>query len=125
MKRFLQSLLPAARRPVTLLAFLPLLLFLAVLAAAVIACEARGIVRFTWKPAFWLMLVTPWVWWMHFAGWSGLSGWRAQAALISRLLLVGTFSALLAEPRAVRKSDTLSMVYALDVSDSMGAKISD
>jgi len=125
MKRFLQSLLPAARRPVTLLALLPLLLFLAVFAAAVIACEVRGIVRFTWKPAFWLMLVTPWVWWMHFAGWSGLSGWRAQAALISRLLLVGTFSALLAEPRAVRKSDTLSMVYALDVSDSMGAKISD
>jgi len=125
MKRFLQSLLPAARRPVTLLALLPLLLSLAVFAAAVIACEVRGIVRFTWKPAFWLMLVTPWVWWMHFAGWSGLSGWRAQAALISRLLLVGTFSALLAEPRAVRKSDTLSMVYALDVSDSMGAKISD
>ena len=125
MKRFLQSLLPAARRPVTPLALLPLLLFLAVFAAAVIACEVRGIVRFTWKPAFWLMLVTPWVWWMHFAGWSGLSGWRAQAALISRLLLVGTFSALLAEPRAVRKSDTLSMVYALDVSDSMGAKISD
>ena len=59
------------------------------------------------------------------AGWSGLSGWRAQAALVSRLLLVGAFAALLAEPRAVRKSDTLSMVYALDVSDSMGEKISD
>src|SRR5437762_12819816 len=118
MKRLLQSLLPTARRPVTLLALLPLLVFVAVFAAAMIVCEVRGIVRFTWKPAFWLMLATPWVWWMHFAGWSGLSGWRAQAALVSRLLLVGAFAVLLAEPRAVRKSDTLSMVYALDVSDS-------
>ena len=114
-----------ARRRVTFLALLPLVLFLALFAAAVIVCEMRGFVRFTWKPAFWLMLATPWVWWMHFAGWSGLTGWRAQAALVSRLLLVGTFSALLTEPRAVRKSDTLSMVYALDVSDSMGEKISD
>src|SRR2546421_13093085 len=123
MKRFLHSFAPAARRPVTLLALLPLLLFLAVFAVAAIVCEVRGIVRFTWKPAFWLMLATPWVWWMHFAGWSGLSGWRAHAALLSRLLLVGALAALLAEPRAVRKSDTLSMVYALDVSDSMGEHI--
>jgi uncharacterized membrane protein len=121
----LRSLFPAARRRVTLLALLPLLVFLAVFAAAVISCEVRGIVRFTWKPAFWLVVATPWVWWMHFGGGSGLSGWRAQAALVSRLMLVGAFAALLAEPRAVRKSDTLSMVYALDVSDSMGEKISD
>ena len=125
MKRFLQSFIPSARRPVTLLALFPLLLFLAAFSAAVIVCEMRGLVRFTWKPAFSLMAVTPWVWWMHFAGWSGLSGWRAVAALVSRLLLVGAFAAVLAEPRAVRKSDTLSMVYALDVSDSMGEKISD
>ena len=125
MKRILQSMLPAARRPVTLLALLPLIVFLSVFATSVIVCELRGVVRFTWKPAFCLMLATPWVWWMHFAGSSGLTGWRAQAALVSRLLLVGTFAALLAEPRAVRKSDTLSVVYALDVSDSMGEKISD
>ncbi|MEO6788308.1 MAG: vWA domain-containing protein, partial [Chthoniobacteraceae bacterium] len=123
--RAMRSLFPVARRRVTFLALLPLVLFLAVFAAAVIGCEVRGVVRFTWKPAFWLMLATPWAWWMHFAGWSGLTGWRAQAALVSRLLLVGAFAALLAEPRAVRKSDTLSMVYALDVSDSMGEKISD
>ena len=108
MKRALASLFPAARRPVTLAASLPLALFLTVYAAVVIICEARGIMRFTWKPAFWLMLVTPWVWWMHFAGYGGLTGWRAQAALVSRLLLVGTFAALLAEPRAVRK---LSLIH--------------
>jgi uncharacterized membrane protein len=121
----MRSIFPVARRPVKLLALVPLLVFLAVFAAAAVICEVRGLVRFTWKPAFWLMAVSPWVWWMHFAGWSGMTGWRAQAALLSRLLLVGAFAALLAEPRAVRKSDTLSMVYALDVSDSMGEKISD
>lgn len=123
--RILRSVCPAGRKPVTLLAVMPLVVFLAAYAAAVVLCEWRGWVRFTWKPAFWFLLATPWVWWMHFAGWSGLTGWRAGTALCSRLLLVGTFAALLAEPRAVRKSDTLSLVYALDVSDSMGEKISD
>ncbi len=107
------------------MALLPLLLFLAAVAGVVVACEMRGWLRFTWWPAFWLLLATPWVWWMHFAGASGLTGWRAHAALVSRLVLVGAFAALLAEPRAVRRSDALSLVYALDVSDSMGEKISD
>ena len=125
LQRWGRSLVPAARQRVTLLALSPLLIFAAVYAAAVVICEMRGIIRFTWRPAFWLMLAAPWVWWMHFAGSSRLRGWRAQAALLSRLLLMGIFAALLAEPRAVRKSDALSLVYALDVSDSMGEKISD
>ena len=103
LQRWGRSLVPAARQRVTLLALSPLLIFAAVYAAAVIICEMRGIIRFTWRPAFWLMLAAPWVWWMHFAGSSGLRGWRAQAALLSRLLLMGIFAALLAEPRAVRK----------------------
>ncbi len=121
----LRSLFPSARRAVTFMVLLPLLSFLAVFAGAVAACEMHGWLRFTWWPAFWLLLATPWVWWMHFAGSSGLTGWRAHAVLVSRLVLVGTFAALLAEPRAVRRSDALSLVYALDVSDSMGEKISD
>jgi hypothetical protein len=104
---------------------LPLLIFFVIVATAIVLCEWRGWVRFTWKPAFWLLLAAPWVWWLHFAGWSGLTGWRAQIALMSRLLLVAAFAALLSEPRAVRRSDALSLVYALDVSDSMGEKISD
>jgi uncharacterized membrane protein len=124
-RRFLLSIFPPARRPVTWLALLPLVIFLAIAATAIVLCEWRGWVRFTWKPAFWLLLVAPWVWWLHFAGWSGLTGWRAHIALQSRLLLVAAFAALLSEPRAVRKSDALSLVYALDVSDSMGEKISD
>ncbi len=125
MRRFLRSIFPAPRKPVTWLTALPLLLFLAAATTAVVLCEVKGWLRFTWKPAFWLMLAAPWVWWLHAAGWSGLAGWRAQLALLCRLLLVFLFAALLAEPRAVRKSDSLSVVYALDVSDSMGEKISD
>ena len=62
---------------------------------------------------------------MHHAGGSGLGPGRALAALLTRLLLVGAFVMLLAEPRAVRRSDALAVVYALDVSDSMGEKVSD
>jgi uncharacterized membrane protein/Mg-chelatase subunit ChlD len=46
-------------------------------------------------------------------------------ALLTRLTVAAIFITLLAEPRAVRKSDVLSVVYALDVSDSMGDKVSD
>jgi uncharacterized membrane protein/Mg-chelatase subunit ChlD len=124
-RRFLRSIFPPPRKPITWLTALPLVIFLVVATTAVVLCEARGWLRFTWKPAFWLMLATPWVWWLHAAGWSGLGGGRAQIALQSRLLLVFLFAALLAEPRAIRKSDAMSLIYALDVSDSMGEKISD
>ena len=109
----------------TALSLLPLAIFFALVAAVVIGCEARGIMRFTWKPAFFLLLAAPWIWWLSFAGWSGLSGARAQVALATRLLLLALFAALLSEPRAVRKADNLSLVYVVDVSDSMGEKVSD
>ncbi len=120
-----RSLFPPARRRVTALSLLPLAIFFALVAAVVIGCEARGIMRFTWKPAFFLLLAAPWIWWLSFAGWSGLSGARAQVALATRLLLLALFAALLSEPRAVRKADNLSLVYVVDVSDSMGEKVSD
>ena len=125
MRRFLRSIFPLPRKPVSWLTALPLVIFLIVAVTAVILCEWQGWLRFTRKSAFWLMLAAPWVWWLHAAGWSGLSGGRAQLALQARLLLVFLCAAVLAEPRAVRKSDALSLVYALDVSDSMGEKISD
>lgn len=104
---------------------MPLAIFLAAFLAVVLVLEFRGILRFTRPNAFWLMAIAPWFWWLHQAGGSGLSGVRSVIALLVRLSLVGLFVLLLAEPRAVRKSDTLSVVYALDVSDSMGDKVSD
>jgi hypothetical protein len=66
-----------------------------------------------------LVLVAPYCW--RF----GPERWSSVLALLTRLSLVGAFIMLLAEPRAVRKSDALSLVYALDISDSMGEKVSD
>jgi hypothetical protein len=124
-QRFFRSIFPPARKPVTWRAVVPLVGFLAVFAGAVVILEWRDILRFTRPVAFWLTVFVPWFWWLHHAGGSGLGGTRAVVALLTRLSLVGAFIMLLAEPRAVRKSDALSLVYALDISDSMGEKVSD
>jgi len=121
----MRAVLPPARRRVTWRSLAPLLAFLAVFAATCVLLEWRGVLRFSYRPTFAVMVATPWIWWMHHAGASGLSNARAVTALLVRLALVGAFAMLLAEPRAVRRSDTLSVVYALDVSDSMGEKVAD
>jgi uncharacterized membrane protein/Mg-chelatase subunit ChlD len=123
--KLFRQIVPAARKPVTWRASLPLLVFLAVFGAVVLILEFRGIIRFSRPAAFWFALLLPWFWWMHQAGGSGLGGGRAIVALLTRLTVASLFIILLAEPRAVRKSNTLSMVYALDISDSMGEKVSD
>jgi uncharacterized membrane protein len=110
---------------VTLRAVVPLALWLILFGTLAVILETRGILRFTRPAAFWLAMLAPWFWWMHHAGGSGLGGTRAVVALLTRLSLFGTFIFLIAEPRAVRRSDALSVVYALDISDSMGEKVSD
>jgi uncharacterized membrane protein/Mg-chelatase subunit ChlD len=122
---FLRRIFPSARSPVTLRSALPLLVFLAFFLGGCVFVEMRGLLRFAYRPAFWLAFALPWLWWLHLAGFSGLGKGRALAALLTRLTLAAGFIMLLAEPRAVRRSDALSLVYALDVSDSMGAKVSD
>ncbi|HEV7868599.1 MAG TPA: hypothetical protein VGO90_13015, partial [Chthoniobacteraceae bacterium] len=114
--RPIRVIFPVARKPVTLRSLAPLLGFLLLFAAVCIAVEWRGLLRFSYRPAFWFLLATPWIWWLHHAGSSGLSKGRALSALLIRLALVGAFVTLLAEPRGVRRSDVLSVVYALDVS---------
>src|SRR6187455_42266 len=120
-----RQVLPAARKRVTWFAVAPLLVFLLIFVIFILILEWRGILRFTRPWAFALLAFTPWLWWMHHAGGSGLAGVRGTIALLVRLALVGVFAMALAEPRAVRRSDVLSVVYALDVSDSMGEKVSD
>ena len=66
----------------------------------------------------WLLVVV-WVWWMSVHGWSGLDRRRARQSLIVRMCLVGIFTILMAEPRAVRTSDSLSVIYAIDMSASI------
>lgn len=98
----------------------PLLAFLAVFGGTCFALEWRRVLLFTHPSAFWWTLVTPWFWWMSEAGYSGLPRTRALVALFTRLSIMGLFIMLLAEPRAVRENRSLSVVYALDISDSIG-----
>jgi len=62
---------------------------------------------------------------MGINGWGGISGFRAGTSIFIRLMLAGTFISLLADPRTVRPNDTLSVMYAVDLSDSIGAEMRD
>ncbi|MEZ5943307.1 MAG: VWA domain-containing protein [Planctomycetaceae bacterium] len=68
---------------------------------------------------FGFIVVSIWVWWMYRNGWHGLNRGRALQSLFVRFLVVGVFVALLAEPRSVRTTDQLSVVYAVDISESI------
>ena len=124
MKSFLRKLpgmlLPPPRRKPRLAEALPALLFIIAFAAACAAVELLHIATFARPARFGWALVLPWLTWQHLQGWHGLGGWRGPAALLTRLALAGACVAALAEPRAVRSSRDLSVVFALDVSDSIG-----
>lgn len=68
---------------------------------------------------FVLLIVTPWIWWMQAAGHSGLAKRRGDIAAFIRLMIVGLLVMVLAEPRAVQTSSVISVVYNVDVSDSV------
>jgi len=103
----------------------PLLVFGTAFVSACIAAELLDVILFSNRRAFLVLLGLPWVWWIHITSRSGLRGRRALGALLIRFVLLGVFAILLSEPRAVRKSRTLSTVYALDISDSVGPGAAD
>lgn len=140
--RILRSVFPPPRSAWGWKDALPLVVFLAVYGALVLLLNSSPllppavasqlplwlsrvltkceVVLFTRPAAFWLMGVCVWLWWMSLNGYSGLNRSRAVIALMTRLSLAGVFVALIAEPRAIRTNDTISVVYALDISDSIG-----
>ncbi|MBX3444610.1 MAG: VWA domain-containing protein [Planctomyces sp.] len=118
--RLVQSVFPRPRGPVHWREPWPLIVFLAAYAALLLGLVLTNQVLFTRPGAFWLLLAAPWIWWMSRNGYSGLSRGRAVWALLVRLSILGIFVALIAEPRAVRTKDTLAVVYAMDVSESIG-----
>ena len=120
MTKLLERLFPRPRRPFHWSQVIPLLLFLVGFAALCVSLEWFDKLMFVAPWAFWLMLVTPWIWWLQVAGGSGLGRIRGFVALWTRLALIGLFVMLLAEPRAVRTSDHLSVIYTVDISDSVG-----
>ncbi|MGD1000617.1 MAG: glutamine amidotransferase [Candidatus Brocadiia bacterium] len=120
-----RSIFPPRRRALTAGALAPLGAFLLLFIGGNLFLVWHGILLFSKPWAFLLLLTTPWVWWMHMAGSSGLTRARGALALLVRLCLIGAFVMLLAEPRAVRTSNVLAVIYALDVSDSIGDQASD
>ncbi len=100
----------------------PLFFFLVVFGATCFLLDFTGVLLFTHPGVFWLSALLPWFWWMQENGYSGLYGLRGLTALMLRLSIAGVFIMLLAEPRAVRESKGLSVVYALDISDSIAGE---
>ena len=115
----IRRVFPRPRSALVWTDFLPLVLFLVFYAVLMVGLEWADRLTFTKPWSFCWIAVSLWVWWMSVAGWSGLNRSRTIQALIIRLMLVGTFVALMAEPRAVRTSDQLSVVYAVDISESI------
>ena len=120
-KRFIQTLFPEPRRGVSWFSALALLVYVPLFGLTCWYLDATDRLLFTQPIAFWLLLLTPWFWWMHAAGYSGLTGWRGHAALFIRLCLVGLFIIVLADPRSIRKSDSVQLVLVEDLSASVGS----
>ncbi|MFK7818153.1 MAG: VWA domain-containing protein [Planctomycetaceae bacterium] len=119
MKRFFKRLFPTPRYAVSWKDALPLVVFLLVFGGGCLYLELADHLMFVQPLAFLLLLVTPWIWWMNAAGFSGLTRGRAMVSLLVRLTVVGLFVILIAEPRAVRTKDVISTVFAIDISDSV------
>lgn len=98
---------------------MPLVVFAAVFLGLCITLEAADVVLFSRVWPFVFVLLAPWLWWLHITGYSGLGPMRGTVALLTRLAVLGMFILVLAEPRAVRKDDRLSVVYAVDHSASI------
>ncbi|MBN1808222.1 MAG: VWA domain-containing protein [Planctomycetes bacterium] len=122
--RVARAVFPARRRQVTVAGVLPLALFMVVFFAAWGVFELTRFITFQSPVMMGLVAVTPWIWWMSYQGWGGLDRVRSLFALVLRLLVAGTFIMMLAEPRAVRTSDVVSLVYVLDQSYSIGDQVS-
>lgn len=118
--RILQSVFPKPREPISFATATPLILFLAAFGGTCLYLDLAHKLLFVRPWAFVLALATPWIWWMHVNGFGGLTRARGLAALGVRLVLAALFIVLLAEPRAVRTQDVMSVIYALDMSDSIG-----
>lgn len=125
LRAVLVSLFPPPRKAVRWFDAWPLALFLVVFVGAVVWLEATDRMLFERPWWFALLAVTPWIWWLSVAGVGGLTKGRAFAALMTRLALAGLLVMVLAEPRAVRKSNRMSVVYAMDISDSIGETTSE
>jgi uncharacterized membrane protein len=113
------SILPPPREKITFVRALPLVIFLIAFPLICFLLDRSEIVLFSRLWPFGLIVLAPWLWWMHEAGYSGLTKGRALMALVARLILLGLFIVAIAEPRAVRKDKGLSIIFVVDASASI------
>ena len=118
-KAFCTALFPPPRKPVSAASASPLLIFLVLFLGGCFLLDAFHIIFFSRLWPFWFVVFMPWIWWMHVAGYAGLTRSRSQIALFARLTLLGLFIILLTEPRAVREDRGLSVVFVVDASASI------
>lgn len=118
-KNICRRIFPSPRKPLTWKSGIPLGLFLLIMGGVCLGLVFANQIEFSHPWMFLLLLVTPWVWWMHAAGHSGLPAVRGGIAVFLRLAVTGLLIMVLAEPRAVRTSDVVSVVFSVDVSDSV------
>ena len=123
--RVMKSLFPAPRTPLRWVNGIGITLTVVAYLLGMWLLQRNHVMQFLRPWAFALTPLAVWVWWMHRNGYHGLARGRANAALVVRMLLLGLFVALLAEPRSVRSTDRLSVVFALDSSDSIGRDASE
>ena len=119
LRRFIASFFPSPRRPVGWRDAIPLAVFLVLFVGLCAWLEFGHVLMFARPVMLGLAVFAPWFWWMHVAGFAGLPKGRGAVALFVRLTLLGLFAMVLAEPRAVRSRDVMSVVFSLDVSDSI------
>ncbi len=115
-----QEIFPAARKAVQKSQYWLLGIFLLFYAMLCFGLDWFDVLVFEKPYLFALSVFLPWLWWMHQAGYSGLPRVRGNVSLLIRLCLAGAFIMMLAEPRTVRTRDELAVIYAIDLSDSIG-----
>ena len=98
---------------------MPLAVFLVLFAGLCAWLEFGHVLMFARPVMLGLAVFAPWFWWMHVGGYAGLPKGRGAVSLFVRLTLLGLFAMVLAEPRAVRSRDVMSVVFSVDVSDSI------
>lgn len=119
LRNIIASFFPSPRQVVGWRDAVPLVLFLVLFGGLCAWLEFDHVLMFARPMMLGLVVLAPWFWWMYLAGFGGLPKVRGAVSLFVRLVLLGLFAMVLAEPRAVRSRDVMSVVYALDVSDSI------
>jgi Ca-activated chloride channel homolog len=117
--------IPRPRQKFKLTLFVPLFLFVLIFLTSYLSFTLTGKVVFSRPSAFFLLFFCPWIWWMGSQGFSGLSPFRNASAQVCRLCLAGLFIMLLAKPQTQRENKTLTVMYAVDLSDSIGSEMRD